>query len=218
MAKWDIKDGFWRLDCKEGQEWNFAYVLPQPPGEPIRIVVPTSLQMGWIESPPYFCAGSETSRDVVEQYIEAPVGFRSPHKFESWVEGDEAYEALPECGPLDDPFKYKVEVYVDDFMNMVIPTTRQQLRHVSGGVMHGIHDVFPADANDENDPISLKKLRKKEGQYALTKELLGFDFDGENHTVWLAEEKRAVLLTILHGWLLRPREARVEFLSLNSSQ
>ena len=20
MAKWDIKDGFWRLDCKEGQE------------------------------------------------------------------------------------------------------------------------------------------------------------------------------------------------------
>ena len=28
MAKWDIKDGFWRLDYKEGEEWNFAYVLP----------------------------------------------------------------------------------------------------------------------------------------------------------------------------------------------
>jgi hypothetical protein len=28
MAKWDIKDGFWRMDCEEGEEWNFAYVLP----------------------------------------------------------------------------------------------------------------------------------------------------------------------------------------------
>ena len=25
-AKWDIKDGFWRLDCQEGEEWNFAYM------------------------------------------------------------------------------------------------------------------------------------------------------------------------------------------------
>jgi hypothetical protein len=28
MAKWDIKDGFWRMCCKNGEEWNFAYVLP----------------------------------------------------------------------------------------------------------------------------------------------------------------------------------------------
>ena len=53
MAKWDVKDGFWRLDCEDGEEWNFAYVLPQPDGEPIKLVVPTSLQMGWVESPAY---------------------------------------------------------------------------------------------------------------------------------------------------------------------
>ncbi len=29
MAKFDIKDGFWRLDCQEGKEYNFLYVLPQ---------------------------------------------------------------------------------------------------------------------------------------------------------------------------------------------
>ncbi len=29
MAKWDIKDGFWQMDCKAGEEYNFAYVLPQ---------------------------------------------------------------------------------------------------------------------------------------------------------------------------------------------
>ena len=46
MAKWDIKDGFWWMDAEEGAKWNFAYVLPQSPGKPIYLVVPTSLQMG----------------------------------------------------------------------------------------------------------------------------------------------------------------------------
>ena len=45
-TKWDIKDGFWRLVCQDGEEWNFSYVLPQPEGEPVKLVVPTSLQMG----------------------------------------------------------------------------------------------------------------------------------------------------------------------------
>jgi hypothetical protein len=51
MAKWDIKDGFWRMDCKAEEEYNFAYVLPQAAGKPIVLVVPTLLQMGWVESP-----------------------------------------------------------------------------------------------------------------------------------------------------------------------
>ena len=81
MAKWDIKDGFWRLDCQEGEEWNFAYVLPQRPGKPTKLVIPTSLQMGWIESPPFFCAASETGRDVAEQYVETRIGSLPDHKF-----------------------------------------------------------------------------------------------------------------------------------------
>jgi hypothetical protein len=56
MAKWDIKDGFWCMDCANGEEWNFAFDLPQEEGKPVRLVVPTSLQMGWVESPPYFIA------------------------------------------------------------------------------------------------------------------------------------------------------------------
>ncbi len=50
MAKWDVKDGFWRMCCEEGDEYNFAYVLPQAEDQPIIIVIPTSLQMGWVES------------------------------------------------------------------------------------------------------------------------------------------------------------------------
>jgi hypothetical protein len=42
MAKWDIKDGFWQMDCEAGKECSFAYALPQDEGKPITLVVPTS--------------------------------------------------------------------------------------------------------------------------------------------------------------------------------
>ena len=43
MAKWDIKDGCWRLDYEEGEEYNFVYVLPQKDDMPIKIVITMSL-------------------------------------------------------------------------------------------------------------------------------------------------------------------------------
>jgi hypothetical protein len=70
MAKCNIQDGFWRLNCHQGEEWNFAYVLPQEEGKPMKLVVPTLLQMGWVESPPYFCAASETAHNVAIDCIE----------------------------------------------------------------------------------------------------------------------------------------------------
>ena len=201
MAKWDIKDGFWRLDAEDGAEWNFAYVLPQEPGKPIYLVVPTSLQMGWVESPPFFCAASETARDVAQEYCEAKVGTLPPHKFTNYVTGNQAYDELPEQDDSGNNFRYLLEVYVDDFVSLVIPTSREQLRHVSTGIMTGIHDVFPADDDDSNDPISEKKLKQGDGRYATKKIILGFEFDGVNKTLWLEEAKRAHLLTVLQGWI-----------------
>ena len=92
MAKWDIKDGFWRLDAEDGTKWNFSYVLPQHPGQPCYLVVPTSLQMGWVESPPFFCAASETARDVAQDYCEMKMGTLPPYKFTNYVIGNQAYE------------------------------------------------------------------------------------------------------------------------------
>ncbi len=64
IAKWDIQDRFWRLNCRRGEEWNFCHVWPQAPGKPRRLVVPSSLHMGWVESAPYFCVASKTAQDV----------------------------------------------------------------------------------------------------------------------------------------------------------
>ncbi len=151
MAKWDIKDGFWRLDAEEGTEWNFTYVLPQSPGKPIYLVAPTSLQMGWVESPLFFCAASEMARDVAQDCSETKIDTLPPHK---------AYDELPERDDSGNNFRYLLEVYVDDFVSLVVPTSREQICHVSTGIMAGIHDVFPANDVDSNNPISEKKLKQ----------------------------------------------------------
>ncbi len=69
------------------------------------------------------------------------------------------------------------------------------------GILHGIHDVFPACNNDNWDPISAKKLRKGDGTFDTRKCISGFEFDGIEKTIWLEEDKRATLLTILHKWI-----------------
>ena len=69
------------------------------------------------------------------------------------------------------------------------------------GILHGIHDVFPASNDDIRDPISAKKLRKGDGTFDTKKCILGFEFDGVEKTIWLENDKRAALLTILHQWI-----------------
>ncbi len=71
-------------------------------------------------------------------------------------------------------FPFMVEVYVDDFMSLVIPVSQEQLRHVVTAVMTGIHDVFPEDDVDSNDPISEKKTDQARGTVCNAKEATGF--------------------------------------------
>lgn len=202
MAKWDIKDGFWRLDCAAGEEWNFAYVLPELTGPSTKLVIPNSLQMGWIESPPYFCAASETGRDVAEWYAEMPVGTLPPHKFLHHTQTAAPYKDLPPTQPAHSGgFRYLIEVYMDDYIGLVTATSRDQLDHVAGSVMHAIHDIFPPEEQTDEDPISLKKLLQQEGSWDLVKEILGFCFHGGDKTIWVAEGKRDAMINTLKGWL-----------------
>ena len=78
----------------------------------------------------------------------------------------------------DKTMSYAVEAFVDDYIAITIPTSQEQLVHVTMAVISGIHDVFPADTVDENNPTSLKKMKLLEAMWALEKDILGFSFDG----------------------------------------
>ena len=69
--------------------------------------------------------------------------------------------------------------------------------------MHGIHDVFPPHEDPDQDSLSVKKIRKGEGAWALRGDLLGFTANGDvgPKSIWLEEPKRDKLLVILHQWI-----------------
>ena len=62
-------DGIWRMIVEEEAKCNFAYIILGPPVKPPRLVVPSDLQMGWEEIPAYFCASTETGRDLIHQTV-----------------------------------------------------------------------------------------------------------------------------------------------------
>ena len=99
--------------------------------------------------------------------------------------------------------RHLVEVYVDNFIACIIPTTKQHVEHVTRGILHGIHNIFPPSEDDSTDPISNRKLRKGEGTFGTSKCLLGFKFDGVEKTIWLKDAKRVSLLQILRQWIHR---------------
>ena len=103
QGKTDVKEGFWRCVAKEGQEWNFAYVLPQKEGKPRRLVIPTSLLMGWIESPGYFCAASEMGHDVAKLYAQSKIGLLPNHKFFKYTKGSPNTKRSRQHQPMKGP-------------------------------------------------------------------------------------------------------------------
>ena len=64
LAKYDIKDGFYRMMLRPDHAPSLAVILPTYPGEEPMIAIPLVLTMGWINSPPSFCAMSETVCDM----------------------------------------------------------------------------------------------------------------------------------------------------------
>jgi len=199
FAKWDIKDGFWRLVVSEENAWNFCYVLPKiNEDDPIEIVRPTCLQMGWCESPPLFCTASETARDIAQAMADQNEPLPQ-HPLEHFC--------LPETQEIPPPAEEQIrrlirllEVYMDDFIGLMQAPTRTELEHFTRAVLHGIHKVFPPPGladNQEDEPIALKKLRQGDGRWASGKEILGWFFDGASRCMVLPVDKVQKITTTL---------------------
>ena len=144
FSKYDISDGFWRMVVAAGSEWNFTYVLPHQEGQPIRIVIPSALQMGWKDFPGYFCSASETVQDVAKDFV----GFNGKihdlpmHKFEQHIRTpvvDEPTNAVEEGQSVPCA---AIKVFIDDFIAMCRDVPR--IKQLTQSILHGIEHFFPA--------------------------------------------------------------------------
>jgi hypothetical protein len=140
FAKIDLADGYWRMIVDPDEQWNFAYVLPSRPGEPTRLVIPSALQMGWNESPAYFCATTETARDVAQTWIETSTKL-PPHPMEPLTTPTVPARRQTSTGP-----KHQMTaVYVDDFLAACVEdSSGKLLQKTARATLHAIHSVFPS--------------------------------------------------------------------------
>jgi hypothetical protein len=72
--------------------------------------------------------------------------------------------------------------------------------------MCGIHDIFPSEPEEADNPIALRKLFNGDGTWDTIKAVLGFIFNGEHHTMWLSEGMRKALISTITGWLRSSRK------------
>jgi hypothetical protein len=220
LSKVDLSDGFWRIIVQEDARWNFCYVMPDPPGAPVRIVVPSALQMGWMESPQYFCTATETGRDFIQWLIDQKIDC-PPHPLEKFM--------LPAdlVNTMDDPHKshddendgaYSVNVYVDDYiLGVVEDKNRTLLRRVARSTLYGIHSIFPPPEVTQHkggkDSVSIKKLEKGDAKFMPLKVVLGFLLDGKGRTVRLPQDKADRICLELTRMLKKNRIPLKRFLS-----
>ena len=192
FAKLDVKDGFWRMIVRDDDAWNFCYAIPnRDPAtsrDDTRIVVPNSLQMGWTESPPFFCAASETARDIIQQLLNVEL---PPHPLEHFMLPTASDKLPKEAIDLAHTMDL-IEVFVDDFIGCTDNITHSHLVKFTRAMLHGMHSIFQPPSvtgHKGGDPISEKKLKQLDGLWQHVKEILGWILNGVNYTICLPEKK-----------------------------
>ena len=83
LCKFDIKDGFYRMFLNAHDCPRLGIILPRYEGETQLIAIPMSCTMGWVQSPPSFCAMSETVADLSNSSMAASPTDAAPHRLES---------------------------------------------------------------------------------------------------------------------------------------
>lgn len=67
--KLDVKDSFYRMFLAALDSPKLALIMPTYEGEPQLVALPMACTMGWVQSPPTFCAMSETVCDIANARI-----------------------------------------------------------------------------------------------------------------------------------------------------
>jgi hypothetical protein len=228
MSKIDISDGFYRVWLAARSAVKLAVVLPSMPGEPPLVAIPLSLPMGWVESPPTFCAVTETVADlangrmhrrhapphrletfadtlpeVVDTVPQPPSSFPPPVSLLSRLPAPLPILPVPSLQPLTSPLNY-TDVYVDDFCNLV-QGSRRRRKVVQRHLLHAIDEVFaPLDPSStvHKEPISVKKLLQGDGCWATSKIILGWLLNADRQTLELPThrfERLCVIFAELRG-------------------
>jgi hypothetical protein len=222
LSKIDIADGFYRVWLQLADIVKLGVALPTSYGQPLLVAFPLALPMGWVESPPYFTALTETACDLANNELRAREKRprNTAHRLEAVaatpppgaVEAEEKGEAARftrRGSRKGSPPVAAVDVYVDDFLLMA--QTDHQRRQVLRSTLGAIDSVFrplaPRDPPHRKEPASVKKMLKGDACWSTKKRILGWDLDTATSTLHLPPHRLDRLYNLLQ--LIRPPRKRV---------
>ena len=205
MGKYDLADGYYRMHLHLESILPLALLFPTADDETPLVALPLVLPMGWSESPPYFCAATETIADLANDILSKGSALQ-PHRLEEVV-----YSAPPDPAPLaktagplhprqfyEQPLRH-VDVYIDDLIGLSQGDPLPMVR----AILHATDKVFrpldPTDRPERQEPMSLKKLRKGDGFPHTSKVVLGWLIDTRAYTIHLSPRRQLRLQEILDG-------------------
>ena len=221
LSKIDISDGFYRIRLSPRDIPNLAVLLPQYADEEPMVAFPLVLPMGWVHSPPYFSAVTETAADLMNRRLQQNTT-EPYHRLEeeALAETEEVYTSPPTevTTPVPDnprhrpryrkPLAY-ADVYVDDFIALLQGTPHRQ-RHAMRSLLHTLDVVFrPLEPEEEHrqEPASVKKLRKGDACWSTRKVILGWLIATLAGTIQLPSPRYERLCTLLDS--IGPNQKRV---------
>lgn len=223
FIKVDMSDGFYQIFVCARDIPKLGVAFPALDGEEPLIAFPLKMPMGWTESPPYFCAATETVADVANARILK--GHSPPrHKLEKLASSMPSANAANTVPPLTvqqslppvlcvpsqpvrDPLLPQrqrilalIDVFVDDFIGAAQGTPRR-LNRIRRILMEAIDDVFrPNDPDDppfRKEPISVRKLQQGDACWSTVKKVLGWIIDSVAMTLTLPERRLRRLADLL---------------------
>ena len=226
LIKVDISDGFYRIWVRYPDIPKLGVAFPALAGEEPLIAFPLVLPMGWKNSPPLFCAATETIADLANERI-LKNRHPKPHRLDDIADSlpptDNIHPPQVELAavPLPtqrDPFLHNprrrpvahIDVYVDDFCGLA-QGNPERLRRVRRILLTAIDDVFrplsDSDRSSRQEPSSVKKLRQGDACWSTCKKILGWILDTAAMTISLPQRRLDRLADILADF--NPNQRRV---------
>lgn len=229
FAKLDVKDGFYRVHVNVNDIPHLGVVLPPDADGTDRVAFPLTLPMGWVNSPPLFCAVTETIADITNDRLQAQ-WTPPPHHLEQIADTPPPPPTDPvplvpppptvlapatsvPPPPLRPPRRkplMSTDCYVDDFVSLCQGPPKRR-RTFLRTLFHTFHHVFRQlqshDPATREEPISLSKLLKGESYWETRKVILGWILDSAKQTIELPPHRLARLYAILDD--LVPSKKRI---------
>ena len=226
LCKVDISDGFYRVWLNDTDIPKLGVAFPSLVDGQWLVALPLALPMGWVESPPFFSAATETAADITNARLlrgDRP----TPHRLERAADSKTPESDNPE---LTDPPTAKTatslppqhapprnrrplakfDIYVDDYCGVVQGNAKRR-RWARRVLFDTIDNIFrpvqPGDNPHRQEPISVKKLRKGDADWSTRKNVLGWIIDTIDMTLELPARRRARFDEILNE--IPPGQQRV---------